>query len=261
VEQAVPVDPPGESDEGVRGREDQHDGERVLPERHADQSRPRRKHHRGCQREESQDVREHAVRVGGDCDVAREVRGEERVRHRLSRRLRVLLPRGERTRSGVRDRVEGEAKREPRHHERDAAAERRGSVEPAGGEQNGCRTGDDGELRQAEEADPDHLPSEQVAGPDRGQDQLDDAIVLFLDHAGDDPLPVHRQRGEQEDRREIGGRGLGARRLLVHRFERRRRQLRRRRQVVPERAHGAFGHRGGGPVYLRSKDELVLREQ
>ena len=69
-----------------------------------------------------------------------------------------------------------------------------GRVEDAGGEQDGGEPGDERELREPEQPDPDHLAGEQVARPHRRQDQLDDAVVLLLDDAAEDPLPVDRER-------------------------------------------------------------------
>ena len=108
-------------------------------------------------------------------------------------RVRVLLSRGERAGGGVGDRVEREPEREPGDDEREVAAERRRGVEDAGGEEGGGEPGDERELREPEQPDPDHLAGEQVARPHRRQDQLDDAVVLLLDDAGDHPLAVDRQ--------------------------------------------------------------------
>jgi hypothetical protein len=89
------------------------------------------------------------------------------------------------------------------------------------------------ELREPEQADSDHLPGEHVARPDCREDDLDDAVVLLLDHARDDPLAVDRERGEQEQRADVRDERLGIGRLRARPVERRGRQLRRRRQPMP----------------------------
>ena len=143
------------------------------------------------------------VRVAGDDDVAREVGGEERVGHGLSRRVRVLLARGERPGGSVGDGVEGEPEREPRNDERDAASEAGRGVEDAGEEEDGGEAGDERELDEPEQPDSDHLAREQVARPHRRHDQLDDAVVLLLDDAADHPLAVDRKGREEEQRGDV----------------------------------------------------------
>ena len=68
-------------------------------------------------------LRDGALRVSGERGVTDEERGQQRVRHRLASRVRVLLLRRERAGCCVGDRIEREPKREPGNHERDAAAE------------------------------------------------------------------------------------------------------------------------------------------
>ena len=122
--------------------------------------------------------------------------------------LGVLLPGGERAGGGVGDRVEREPEREPGDDERDAGAEPGRRVEDAGGEEDRGEAGDERELREPEQADPDHLAGEQVARPNRREDDLDDAVVLLLDHAGDHPLAVDGERHEQEQRADVRDEGL-----------------------------------------------------
>ena len=105
------------------------------------------------------------------------------------------------------------------------------------------------------------LPASSWRGADGGQDQLDDTVVLLLHHAGDDPLAVHRERGEQEDRGEVRRPDLRIRRLLVRGLQRRRRQLRRRRKLMAEVPDRALDNGGGRGVDLRAEDEAILREQ
>ena len=185
----------------------------------------------------------------------------QRVRDGLSRRVGVLLPGGERACCGVRDCVEGESEHEPRDDEREAAAERRGGVEDARGEQRGGEAGDERELGEPEQADSDHLAGEQVARPNGREDQLDDAVVLLLDDAGDHPLAVDGEGDEQEERAGIRDQGRGVGGLRLRRMERCRRQLRCRRQVVAERAHGRVRDRCCLRVDVRPEDEPVLREE
>ena len=52
------VDAAGEADERVDRAEDEHDRERVLPERHADERAPGGQDERRGQREDREDVRE-----------------------------------------------------------------------------------------------------------------------------------------------------------------------------------------------------------
>ena len=62
------------------------------------------------------------------------------------------------------------------------------------------------ELGEAEQAEPDHLAGQEAARADRGEQHLDDARGLLLDHAdGDavavvDELPVEHQHGEEGER-------------------------------------------------------------
>ncbi len=166
---------------------------------------------------------------------------------------------GERAGGGVGDRVEREPEREPGDDEREAAAERGRGVEDAGDEEGGGEAGDERELRESEQADPDHLAGEQVARPHRREDQLDDAVVLLLDDAGDAPTGRRRQGTTSRSREPTyatSGRGVGG--LLVRRMERCRRQLRRRRQVAAERAHGGVCDRRRLRVDVRAEDEPVV---
>ena len=134
MEEAVGVDPPGEADERVDRGKDEDERERVLPERYADDGAPGGENERRGQREDGQHVREDAAGVGGDGDVAGEVGGEERVRHRLTRRVCVLLAGGQRAGCCIGDRVEREAESEPRHDQSKAGAERGRGVEDPRGE-------------------------------------------------------------------------------------------------------------------------------
>ena len=52
----------------------------------------------------------------------------------------------------------------------------------------------DRDLREPDHADAEHLAGHQLPRPDRGQQQLDDAAGLLLDHALRDHLAVHQQR-------------------------------------------------------------------
>ena len=137
----------------------------------------------------------------------------------------------------------------------------RGGVEDAGGEQGGGEAGDESELRESEQPDPDHLAGEQVARSRRREDQFDDAVVLLLDHAGDDPLAVDRERQKQEQGAGIRDQGLGVGGLLVWGMERRRRQLRCRWQVVAERAHGRVCDRRRLRIDVRAKDKAVAGQE
>ena len=133
-----------------------------------------------------------------------------------------------------------------------------GGVEDAGGEEGGGEAGDECELRESEQPDSDHLAGEQVARPRRREDQLDDAVVLLLDDAGDHPLAVDRERHQQEQGADVRDQGLGVGGLLLGGMERCRRQLRCRRQVVAERAHGRVCDRRGLRIDVRAEDEPVV---
>jgi hypothetical protein len=261
VEEAVGVDPSGEPDQRVDRCEHEYERERVLPERHADERTPGREDERRGQREDGQHVRERAAGVGGDGDVADEVGADERVRHRLSGGIRVLLSRGERAGCGVCDRVERETQRKPWHDQGEAAAERGRGVEDAGGEQGRGEPGDDCELPESEQPDSDHLAGEEVARPHRRQDQLDDAVVLLLDDAADHPLPIHGKGHEQEQggHERDEGRGIGG--SGVERFERCHRQLRCRRQLAAKRAHGRVRDGGELRVHVCAEDEPVVAQE
>ena len=137
AEQPLAVDAAGEADERVDRGEDEHDGDDVFPERHADERAACGEHERRGERENREDVRQRAVHVACEGDVAGEVDGEERVRDRLSRRVRVLLPGGQGARGGVGDCVEREPEREPGNDERHAATEPGRGVEDAGDEESG----------------------------------------------------------------------------------------------------------------------------
>ena len=91
---------------------------------------------------------------------------------------------------------------------------------------SGCEARDESELREPEQADPDHLAGEHVARPDRREDEFDDAVVLLLDHAADHPLTVDRERREQEQRADVGDKRVRICRLRVRPVKRRGRQLR-----------------------------------
>jgi hypothetical protein len=109
-------------------------------------------------------LRESPFRGARESGIADEVDGKERVRDRLSRRLRVLLTGGERSRGGVGNGVKGEAKREPRDHERHVAAELCGCIEYSCKEQCGGQAAHECQLCESEQPDPDHLAREQAAG-------------------------------------------------------------------------------------------------
>ena len=139
----------------------------VFPERHADERAAGGEHERRGEREDREDVRQQAVRVAREGDVAGEVDGEERVGDGLSRRVGVLLPGGQGAGGGVGDCVEREPEREPGDDERHAATEPGRGVEDAGDEEGGREAGDERQLREPEQADSDHLAGEQVTRPNR----------------------------------------------------------------------------------------------
>jgi hypothetical protein len=101
----------------------------------------------------------------------------------------------------------------------------------------------------------------RVARLHRGQEQLDDAPVLLLDDATDDPLPIRSKGHEQEQGGRDRDEGRGVRELRVGRLERRSCQLRRRRQMAPKRAHGHVRDRGELSVDVRAKHEPVVAQQ
>ena len=61
----------------------------------------------------------------------------------------------------------------------------------------------DHQLDEPEDADAEHLPDEQVARLDGRQHDLDDAALLLLDDAGQDPRPEREDRDEQEDHADV----------------------------------------------------------
>jgi hypothetical protein len=140
----------GEADEPVDRREREHERQRVLPGRHADERAPCRKHERRAEREDGEEPRNGSLGICAESHVAGEEDGDERVRDGLPRRLGVLLARGECARNRIGDGIQREPEDEPGQHERDVTSQRGRSVEGAGDEQRGRETRNQRELRNAE---------------------------------------------------------------------------------------------------------------
>jgi hypothetical protein len=116
-------------------------------------------------------------------------------------------------------------------------------------------------LREPEHPDPDHLPDEQVARPHHGEHQLDDAVALFLDHAGEHPLPIDGDGPEQQRGGKHRDQRVGVVGCLVRMHERRRRELGRRRQMIAQCTHRRI--RGGGELRVDGgpEDDPIATEQ
>jgi hypothetical protein len=88
------------------------------------------------------------------------------------------------------------------------------------------------------------------------------AAILPLHGKGvNQPLPVEREGREQQECSSGGHENLGVGGLLVQRVECGDRELRRRRQMVAERAHRRVRDRRGLRVDVHPEDEPVLRQQ
>ena len=251
------IDAAGESQQHIDRAGDQEARGRVLPERHADERAAGGEDERRRQREDREHVGEHARSVRGDDDVAHEVRRDEHGRDGLPSRVRVLLARRERSGRRVRHRIQRESQPEPRHHQDDARPQSGGRVERARGEEHGCEPGYERELAESEQPDADHLAGHEMAGLDRRDDELDDPVLLLLDHPGQHPRAIDGERDDHGNRPDHRHEDLGVGGLAASGDERDRCQLRRRRQVPANRADGGVGDRGQLGVDGGAEDEPV----
>ncbi len=105
------------------------------------------------------------------------------------------------------------------------------------------------------------LPARRWRGWHRRQDHLDDPAVLLFDDAADDPLPVHGEGREQDERAEDCDQRRGISRSGVGWPERRRAQLGRRRQVAPQGSHRSICDSSELRVDIRAEDEPVLAQE
>ena len=105
------------------------------------------------------------------------------------------------------------------------------------------------------------LPASRCRGCTVERIELDDAVVLLLDDAGEYPLAIDGEGGEQQEGADVCDCGCGVRGLGIGRRERCRRQFRRRRQVVADRSHGRVRDCRELRVDVRAEDEPVGGEE
>ena len=105
-------------------------------------------------------------------------------------------------------------------------------------------------------------PCRRAGGAAHGrQDQLDDAVVLFLDDAADHPLAVEGEGHEQEQRAGIGDQRRCVGRLRLRRMQGCRCELRRRRQVTAKRPARPCRLLPRSRIDVGAEDELVVGEE